>query len=202
MRHVRNVLRLRTAGISGNEIARRLNLAPSTVRLTLQRAAAARLVWPQPAELTDAALEARLFTAVGTKHQARTPPPFRTRLGRGSPRAEAQARHAADPVGRVYPRGLPTPPDTYPTASQGQNRPIVPDLINWRLMVDCVGAASARQCSRTASAGDSTPRRTALGWAAPEVGVGTRAAGPGRYRDALNLFGSRSWPRWGRYGNL
>jgi len=33
MRHVREVLRLRTAGISGNEIARRLNLAPSTVRL-------------------------------------------------------------------------------------------------------------------------------------------------------------------------
>jgi len=31
MRHVREVLRLRTAGISRNEIARRLNLAPSTV---------------------------------------------------------------------------------------------------------------------------------------------------------------------------
>jgi DNA-binding NarL/FixJ family response regulator len=40
MRHVREVLRLRTAGISGNEIARRLNLAPSTVRLTLRRLAA------------------------------------------------------------------------------------------------------------------------------------------------------------------
>jgi transposase len=67
MRHVREVLRLRTAGISGNEIARRLNLAPSTVRLTLQRLATAELGWPLPAELTDAALEARLFTAVGTK---------------------------------------------------------------------------------------------------------------------------------------
>jgi hypothetical protein len=67
MRHVREVLRLRTAGISGNEIARRLNLAPSTVRLTLQRLATAELAWPLPAELTDAALEARLFTTVGTK---------------------------------------------------------------------------------------------------------------------------------------
>ena len=67
MRHVREVLRLRTAGISGNEIARRLNLAPSTVRLTLQRLAAAGLGWPLPTELTDAALEARLFSAVGTK---------------------------------------------------------------------------------------------------------------------------------------
>ena len=67
MRHVREVLRLKTAGMSGNEIARRLNLAPSTVRLTLQRLARAGLGWPLPAELTDAALEAQLFTAVGTK---------------------------------------------------------------------------------------------------------------------------------------
>jgi hypothetical protein len=58
---------LRTAGISGNEIARRLNLAPSTVRLTLQRLATAGLGWPLPAGLTDATLEARLFSGVGTK---------------------------------------------------------------------------------------------------------------------------------------
>jgi transposase len=67
MRHVREVLRLRTAGISGNEIARRLNLAPSTVRLTLQRLATAGLVWPLPTELSDAVLEARLFSAAGSK---------------------------------------------------------------------------------------------------------------------------------------
>jgi transposase len=71
MRHVREVLRLSTAGVSGNEIARRLNLAPSTVRLTLQRLATAGLSWPLPAELTEAALEARLFTAVGTKRSHR-----------------------------------------------------------------------------------------------------------------------------------
>jgi len=67
MRHVREVLRLKAAGVSGNEIARRLNVASSTVRLTLQRLAAAGLSWPLPAALTDTALEARLFTAVGTK---------------------------------------------------------------------------------------------------------------------------------------
>jgi hypothetical protein len=67
MRHVREVLRLRAAGVSGNEIARRLNVAPSTVRLTWRRLAAAGLSWPLPAELTDTALEAQLFTAVGTK---------------------------------------------------------------------------------------------------------------------------------------
>ena len=67
MRHVREVLRLRTAGVSGNEIARRLNVASSTVRLTLQRLAAAGLHWPLPAETTDTALEAQLFAAVGKK---------------------------------------------------------------------------------------------------------------------------------------
>jgi hypothetical protein len=67
MRQVREVLRLKSAGVSGNEIARPLNLSPSTVRLTLQRLAAAGLGWPLPAELTDGALEARLFTAVGSK---------------------------------------------------------------------------------------------------------------------------------------
>src|SRR4051795_11960182 len=76
MRQVRDVLRLKAAGISGNEIARRVGVAPSTVRLTLQRLAAAGLGWPLPAELTDAALEARLFTAAGKKqgHRRRAEP--------------------------------------------------------------------------------------------------------------------------------
>jgi len=76
MRQVREVLRLKAAGISGNEIARRVGVAPSTVRLTLKRLAAAELSWPLPAELTDAALEARLFTAAGKKqgHRRRAEP--------------------------------------------------------------------------------------------------------------------------------
>jgi transposase len=76
MRHVREVLRLRPTGVSGNRIARQLNLAPSTARLTLQRLTTAGLDWPLPAELTDASLEARLFTAVGTKqgHRHRSEP--------------------------------------------------------------------------------------------------------------------------------
>jgi Mn-dependent DtxR family transcriptional regulator len=67
MRQVRDVLRLNAAGVSGNEIARRVGVASSTVRLTLKRLAAAGLGWPLPAELTDATLEARLFTAAGKK---------------------------------------------------------------------------------------------------------------------------------------
>jgi transposase len=67
MRQVREVLRLRTAGVGLNEIARRVGVAASTVRLTLKRLASAGLSWPLPAEMTDSALETALFAAAGTK---------------------------------------------------------------------------------------------------------------------------------------
>ena len=76
MRQVRDVLRLKAAGVSGNEIARRVGVASSTVRLTLKRLAVAGLSWPLPAELTDTALEGQLFTAAGKKqgHRRRVEP--------------------------------------------------------------------------------------------------------------------------------
>ena len=67
MRQVREVLRLTTAGVGLNEIARRVGVAASTVRLTLKRLASAGLSWPLPAEMTDRALETALFAAAGTK---------------------------------------------------------------------------------------------------------------------------------------
>ena len=67
MRQVREVLRLTTAGVGLNEIARRVGVAPSTVRLTLKRLASAGLSWPLPGEMTDSALETALFAAAGTK---------------------------------------------------------------------------------------------------------------------------------------
>jgi transposase len=76
MRQVRDVLRLKAAGVSGNEIARRVGVAPSTVRLTLKRLAVAGLSWPLPAELTDTVLEVQLFTGAGKKqgHRRRAEP--------------------------------------------------------------------------------------------------------------------------------
>ena len=76
MRQVREVLRLTTAGVGLNEIARRVGVAPSTVRLTLRRLASAGLSWPLPAEMTDSALGAALFAAAGTKqgHRRRAEP--------------------------------------------------------------------------------------------------------------------------------
>ena len=55
-----------------NEIARRVGVAPSTVRLTLKRLASAGFSWPLPAEMTDSALEAALRCG---RHQARPSPP-------------------------------------------------------------------------------------------------------------------------------
>src|SRR5450631_3182879 len=99
-RQVRDVLRLNAVGVSGNEIARRVGVAPSTVRLTLKRLAVAGFGWPLPAELTDAALEAQLFTAVGKKqgHRRRAEPDW-VAIHR-----ELKRKHVTlqDPVGRVH----------------------------------------------------------------------------------------------------
>ena len=68
MRKVREILRLRfKAGLGHKAIARSLGLAPSTVRMTVERVSAAGLAWPLPAEVSDAALEERLYGAAGTK---------------------------------------------------------------------------------------------------------------------------------------
>ena len=67
MRQVRDCVRLKTAGMSTREIARRVGVASSTVRLTLRRCAAAGIAWPLDADLTDAVLEQRLFAGSGVK---------------------------------------------------------------------------------------------------------------------------------------
>ena len=67
MRHVRDVIRLKEAGMPLREIARRVGAAPSTVRATLKRVEAAGLSWPLPMEQTDAALEAMLFANTGSR---------------------------------------------------------------------------------------------------------------------------------------
>jgi transposase-like protein len=54
MRHVRDCVRLKNAGMSTREIARRVGVASSTVRLTLRRCEVAGIAWPLDAGLTDA----------------------------------------------------------------------------------------------------------------------------------------------------
>lgn len=67
MRQVRDVVRMKSAGISAREIAARIGVAPSTVRLTMKRLEQAGLDEAAVAEVSEAALEARLFSHVGTQ---------------------------------------------------------------------------------------------------------------------------------------
>ncbi len=62
MRRLRDVLRLKyEAGLAHRAIAQACTVGLGTVSLYLARALAAGLTWPLPADLDDAALEARLF---------------------------------------------------------------------------------------------------------------------------------------------
>jgi len=67
MRQVREIVRLHDAGLSTRQIGIRVGVAASTVRLTLRRVAAAGLGSGLPAEQTEAALEAALFSEAGKK---------------------------------------------------------------------------------------------------------------------------------------
>jgi transposase len=74
MRQMRQVLRLHASGTSDREIGRIVGAARSTVRDAIQRAKAAGLIWPLPEDLTDAALEERLFARAGARVGTRRRP--------------------------------------------------------------------------------------------------------------------------------
>jgi transposase len=66
MRQLRHLPRLHHGGVSAREIGRRLGVARSTVQDNLKRAAAG-LAWPLADDVTDDALEQRLFGRAGNE---------------------------------------------------------------------------------------------------------------------------------------
>ncbi len=74
MRQLRQMLRLAGDGTSSREIAQMLGIARSTVQDNLKRAEAAGLSWPLPSDLTDDALENRLFARAGVRQGLRRLP--------------------------------------------------------------------------------------------------------------------------------
>ena len=69
MRKIREVLRLKhEQGLSHQAVAQACAVGVGTVNRYLQRAAQRGLVWPLPAELDDATLEARLFPRAAPVH--------------------------------------------------------------------------------------------------------------------------------------
>jgi transposase len=63
MRHAREIIRLKSSSVSTHEIARRLGMARSTVRETLNRMDGAGLSWPLSEDMNDEALEAALYAS-------------------------------------------------------------------------------------------------------------------------------------------
>jgi transposase len=80
MRDVREIIRLKfSACVATREIARRLGMAPSTVRETLKRLASAGFSWPLPEGVSDTDLEAALYAFRGSKrgHRLHAEPDWR-----------------------------------------------------------------------------------------------------------------------------
>jgi transposase len=80
MRDVREIIRLKfSAQVATREIARRLGMAPSTVRETLKRLASAGFSWPLPEGVSDTDLEAALYAFRGSKrgHRLHAEPDWR-----------------------------------------------------------------------------------------------------------------------------
>ena len=77
MRQAREIIRLKfSAAVATREIARRLRVAPSTVRETLKRVESAGLAWPLPEGLSDGDLEAALYAnRRGKRGHRRLPEP-------------------------------------------------------------------------------------------------------------------------------
>ena len=65
MRKIKEILRLKAAGLSQREIAASISTGRSTVRDYLRRAKKAGLSWPLPDQLDDVELERRLFASPG-----------------------------------------------------------------------------------------------------------------------------------------
>lgn len=99
MRQLRQMLRLAGSGTSSREIAVVLGISRSTVQDNLQRAAAVGLSWPLPGELTDDALENKLFDS--QQRQTGHEKTDRTKLGRSCRRAQEARCHLAHPLGGV-----------------------------------------------------------------------------------------------------
>jgi transposase len=76
VRKIREVLRLKAAGISDRKIAAAVGSARSTVQECIRRAREAGITWPLPESLDDSALEARLYALSEATVSVRPQPDF------------------------------------------------------------------------------------------------------------------------------
>ena len=106
MRQLRHLLRLHHDGVSAREIGRRLGVARSTIQDNLKRAAAAGLAWPLADDVTDEALETRLFGRAGvTQGQRRRVEPDWSALARELKRPGVTMTILWEEYREVHPEG-------------------------------------------------------------------------------------------------
>jgi len=82
MRKIRDVLRLSAGGMSKRKIAASLGVSPTAAGECIRRARRFGLGWPLPEEMTDEALESRLYPAPATKATDQRPQPDWVRVHR------------------------------------------------------------------------------------------------------------------------
>ena len=75
MRKIRDVLRLSAVGMSKRKIAASLGVSPTAAGECIRRARRVGLGWPLPEEMTDEALESRLYPPPASKAKHRRPQP-------------------------------------------------------------------------------------------------------------------------------
>ena len=106
MRQLRHLLRLHHDGVSAREIGRRLGVARSTIQDNLKRAAAAGLAWPLADDITEEALETRLFGRAGvTQGQRRRTEPDWAALARELKRPGVTMSILWEEYREVHPEG-------------------------------------------------------------------------------------------------
>src|SRR5271169_3504896 len=82
MRKIRDVLRLRAGSMSKRKIAASLGVSPTAAGECIRRARRFGLGWPLPEEMTDEALESRLYPPSATKATDHRPQPDWVRVHR------------------------------------------------------------------------------------------------------------------------
>ena len=106
MRQLRHLLRLYHDGVSAREIGRRLGVARSTIQDNLKRATAAGLAWPLADDITEEALETRLFGRAGvTQGQRRRTEPDWAALARELKRPGVTMSILWEEYREVHPEG-------------------------------------------------------------------------------------------------
>lgn len=105
MRKIRDVLRLSAASMSKRQIAASLGVSATAAGECIRRARRAGLRWPVPAELSDAALERRLYPPPAAAAKDRRPQPDCAAIHRELRRAGVTLQLLWEEHRAVYPDG-------------------------------------------------------------------------------------------------